>query len=430
MNWTRLAAPAALCLLLAACTPAAGPTPTVAPAPTAPVAPPAPTPPWTEDYDLFWDTLAENYPLWAAEERIRRNDLEDVRARYRPGAEKAQSAQDLYTVLEGIMMEVGFTGHLTVHGAQSYASVMALYRKTSDGKCRYLYDVMDNPASRAFYGYEESEDHQASAGTQSTGEPSASGNLLFQYFPDQKAACVEILSMDMSRFDEDVAELTAFYDRLEAEGYEHCIVDIRRNGGGSSPYGPVAVAAPNLTEPVSSRHYALVRGGKEVLNYLDVVKDTWPLYPIEDLPVEDLPALHPDDLALATHFMTIDVGLEGRTLAETPAFTGRFWLLTSPRVYSASEYFAVFCKDTGFATLVGETTGGDGVGLNPLMCVLPNSGIVYQFSAENGLNLDGGCNEEMGTAPDIPIEKGQDALEVCLAYCAGDPPDRPDTATP
>lgn len=219
--------------------------------------------------------------------------------------------------------------------------------------------------------------------------------------------------MDMSRFEEDFAELMAFYSQMEREGYEHCIVDIRRNGGGSSPYGPMAVVAPNLTEPVESRHYALVRGGREVLDYMEVVKDSWPLYPIEELPVEDLPALHPDDLALATHFFYLDVSSYGEP-KKAPVFSGRFWLLTSPRVYSASEYFAVFCKDTGFATLVGETTGGDGIGLNPLICVLPNSGIVYQFSPENGLNLDGSCNEEVGTVPDIPMETGEDALAVCL----------------
>lgn len=91
------------------------------------------------------------------------------------------------------------------------------------------------------------------------------------------------------------------------------------------------------------------------------------------------------------------------------------WLLTSERVYSASEYFAVFCKDTGFATLVGTPTGGDGVGLMPFMHALPNTGICFQFSAQNGLNLDGACNEEFGTAPDIAVTPDQDALEVCLA---------------
>ena len=89
-------------------------------------------------------------------------------------------------------------------------------------------------------------------------------------------------------------------------------------------------------------------------------------------------------------------------------------MLVGPGVYSASEMFAIFCKDTGFAPLVGQTTGGDGIGVDPMVCVLPNSGIAYQFTTINGLNLSGGSNQEMGTEPDIVVPVGVNALEVCL----------------
>lgn len=108
MYLPRLAVPAALCLFLCACTPAPSPAPTAAPRPSSTESSAAT--PWTEDYNLFWDTLAENYPLWAVEERVRNNSMEELRIRYRPGAERAQSAQDLYKVLKGCMMEVDYTG--------------------------------------------------------------------------------------------------------------------------------------------------------------------------------------------------------------------------------------------------------------------------------------------------------------------------------
>jgi len=41
-------------------------------------------------------------------------------------------------------------------------------------------------------------------------------------------------------------------------------------------------------------------------------------------------------------------------------FNGKIWVLTNPKVYSSSENFIMFCKNTGFATLVGTSTGGDG----------------------------------------------------------------------
>ena len=85
-------------------------------------------------------------------------------------------------------------------------------------------------------------------------------------------------------------------------------------------------------------------------------------------------------------------------------FNGRIYLLVDKGVYSSSEMFAVFSKNTGFATLIGETTGGDGIATNPLLCVLPNSGYIFRFSVVMGLNHDGTCNEEFKTRPDIEVD--------------------------
>jgi hypothetical protein len=56
-----------------------------------------------------------------------------------------------------------------------------------------------------------------------------------------------------------------------------------------------------------------------------------------------------------------------------------------------------------FNTLVGETTGGDGIGDDPAICVLPNSGYIFRFTKEMGLTSDGTCNFEHKTEPDIKV---------------------------
>lgn len=58
---------------------------------------------------------------------------------------------------------------------------------------------------------------------------------------------------------------------------------------------------------------------------------------------------------------------------------------------------------TGFATLVGERTGGDGMGDDPAICVLPNSGYLFRFTKEMGLTSDGTSNFEHKTEPDIKV---------------------------
>lgn len=430
MDWKRLTAPVALCLLLAACTPAAGPAPTAAPVPTAPVATPAPTTPWTEDYDLFWDILDENYPYLSAAARITGEDYGQVREEYRPYAQQARSAPELLWVIQQCGKTFQGTGHLLVFDSGWYANYMAAYDSDTP-KSAYLHAQIDTPQARALYGYEPP-DEAASVETgtiRSAGLPVSldSDNLNARLYPEEGAAYVAVASMARD-YAPDQAVLADFFRDICAQGYEHCILDIRGNGGGSDSYWRRCIVDPNGGGGSTTKNYALIKGPLSTA-YFDAVG--LPLSPIGELPLDELPALAPGDLEGITHFATYE--LTRPSEEGGPLFPGRFWLLVDGAVYSSSEKFAMFCKQSGFATLVGTETGGDGVGIDPLLCALPHSGICFRFSAENGLNLDGGCNEEMGTAPDIPIEKGQDALEVCLAYCAGDLPDpsvRPDTATP
>lgn len=69
-----------------------------------------------------------------------------------------------------------------------------------------------------------------------------------------------------------------------------------------------------------------------------------------------------------------------------------------------------------FATLVGENTGGIGLNLlsSRLYLKLPESNMLIQSDMTYGLNPDGSCHDEVGTAPDIYNLPGKDALETCL----------------
>lgn len=90
-------------------------------------------------------------------------------------------------------------------------------------------------------------------------------------------------------------------------------------------------------------------------------------------------------------------------------FKGKIYLLVDGQVFSSSEAFAAFAKSTGFATLVGERTGGDGLGDDPAICVLSNSGYVFRFTKEMGLTSNGTCNFEHKTEPDITVSAGMNS---------------------
>lgn len=204
-------------------------------------------------------------------------------------------------------------------------------------------------------------------------------NQVIRYFPEQNAAYVRI--KHMTNDPDDGKELLDFFATLEERGYEHCIIDIRGNTGGNTMHWMAYIVGPNFAE----------------------------------LPLEELPELCPEDLEGVDSFLVMENGTMKITYGafEPPLYTGRFWLLTDGLVYSSSEGLAANAKASGFATLVGERTGGNGIGYSPVIRCLPNTGICFRYDSGLGLNPDGSANSEVGTAPDYECESGQ-ALDYCL----------------
>lgn len=107
-------------------------------------------------------------------------------------------------------------------------------------------------------------------------------------------------------------------------------------------------------------------------------------------------------------------------------YRGRVFVLVDDGVFSAAETFAAFCKASGWATLVGECTGGDGIGFDPSTLTLPNSGMYILYSTTLGLNPDWSVNEQVHTRPDVLVERAPEDLLRYLRVCAAGPLPGPD----
>lgn len=130
-----------------------------------------------------------------------------------------------------------------------------------------------------------------------------------------------------------------------------------------------------------------------------------------------LPKVNREDLAEVNYYKPLSL--------EIPPATGKklcncqLFLLVDGGVYSAADGFAMFCKATRFATVIGSNTGGDGGGRNVYRIKLPKSGLILQFRAMHGLNPDGSSNVEFGTTPDViysDIPDFNSPLSLCLGY--------------
>ena len=99
--------------------------------------------------------------------------------------------------------------------------------------------------------------------------------------------------------------------------------------------------------------------------------------------------------------------------------SARRWVLIDGGVYSSADKFACFCRSTGWATLVGTRTSGDGMGATPVLILLPESGLLVRFSVMAGENPDGSINAAAGTAPDLLCIRDVLPLNRCLEEIRG-----------
>ncbi|UTC75293.1 S41 family peptidase [Treponema sp. OMZ 792] len=197
---------------------------------------------------------------------------------------------------------------------------------------------------------------------------------------------------------------------IETANYKHIIIDIRNNGGGRSE-NYEAIISPHITKDMNIVFYGLYNENKYADAYLDMN-----YMEIEKIEKYELPNIENSSTIKNNKAYKLKNVISSRPImGYEPCEDKKFWLLVDGGVYSEADRFAYVCKATGFATVVGTNTGGAGTnGKSPAYIVLPNSGLLIKFDGLYGLNEEGYCSDEFGTAPDIYNLPGKSALGTCL----------------
>ncbi len=176
------------------------------------------------------------------------------------------------------------------------------------------------------------------------------------------------------------------------------ILDIQGNSGGNSMIWQRELVPPLMTGDITYTTYGAVRDGQLVKEFYGFMLK---LAKTKNIP--DLPALPPEVKDTAWHYVFIKSKNVFKA-SKHPVFNGKIYLLVDSAVYSSSEKLAYFAKVSGWATVAGQNTRGDGVGSDPIVATLPNSRLIFRFAAVMGFNPDGSLNDEYGTKPDIFLD--------------------------
>ncbi len=254
---------------------------------------------------------------------------------------------------------------------------------------------------------------------------SASGNLYVTMLEGSVAyAQIRSMRQESGEIKGDVATLRKF---MEAHSPSALVLDIRGNGGGSDNYWQAMVA--------------MLASGTVSCDSGVTWRNSLFMHPfMADKRADALPAASSDKIlaAQASGGDKFPSEILTDAFAEPKAWTrkvepdnsinylGKVFLLVDGYVYSSAESFAAFCKGSKWATVVGSFTGGDGIGYDPVIVVLPNSGMAIRFSGDMGLNPDWSANEEFHTRPNVLAEWAPDDV-LRYAGTSGRPA-RPDPA--
>lgn len=378
-----------------------------------------------EDLDYLYQTLKDNYPFFGVAERKAGVNIDDNYKAYREQMKNATNDVEYWMVLTSFVSSVRGIGHLSPFDDGGFLNMRELYGNLYGTNPTFDYlkpwvDCLDNPVSEKNYAlmteamqplYDKLAKYQAEVSEYygySQGEYPP--NVTTDIIEEGKIAYMNISSLDSMSQEEDKKVIFDFYEKVA--DYDHLIIDITNNGGGSTEYSRELIIAPNIDEPLSVKNYSLIMNGENNRKFFDFdfYLDNGIAQPVSELP--PMEKMNAEDLKSLDYFMSDDVVIEPANSEKM--FKGKIWLLTSGNVYSSAEALANFCKSTGFATLVGTRTGGDGIGTDPVLVAMPNSGVIVRYSSIYGVTADGANSEEFGTEPDIWQAEGQTALDACL----------------
>ena len=343
-----------------------------------------------KDFEYMFKTIEEAYPFLEVNKRVNNVDWVANKEEYLEKIKNTTNDEEFIGAINQILSELNNDHTHLVNSKELYEYFKSGYNQTG------WYDFFDDEKVVSRY-------NSMKGNIENTKNTMVKKDVIVKDVVDKKVGYIYLPQMygvygDITEKDieSDMKIIGDYIDTLE--NHKALIIDIRGNSGGSDAYWR-SVVSKIVSDDIESKGYLAFRSGNKIMkDYLDkrnIIVDS-----IENLPKDLLENAPREVMTDFSEFMESKVVIESDNNSK---FEGNIYLLVDGMVYSSSESFSIFCKDSGFATLIGERTGGDGGGIDPILFDLENSGLIVRMASDMYLTGQGICNEEFKTTPDYKI---------------------------
>jgi len=360
-----------------------------------------------EDFEYMYKVLEENYPFFEVNKRMNGIDWLANKDIYKNRINMAMTEQEYKDALDWILSDLN-NDHTGIIGKPYYNFLRAATEPEKEKWMPWWEQL--NKESAVKRNANVNEQGKTTSANDNNAKYITLNNIDAKLLRYKKVAYLGVKKLNKLNIESDMKIIKPFLESIK--DYDALIIDIRQNGGGSSYYWSEHIVPMLINKPIKWTKYFVYRGGTFSEPFIKSLRGTGfeSLKPIEEFAKEGLTKAPPEILKDYKYYINAEEIIQPK---DSVNFRGKIYMLVDSEVYSSSEMWASFAKSTGFATLVGEKTGGDGIGQDPLICTLPNSGYVFRFPHVMGLTEDGSCNEEHKTEPDIkvPAKKTEDVSQ-------------------
>ncbi|KYH32058.1 peptidase family S41 [Clostridium tepidiprofundi DSM 19306] len=351
-----------------------------------------------EDFRYMYNILEENYVYFDVNKRLNGYDWLANKEEFEKSIMKTKDNFEFFIVLSRILKKLN-DGHTSLYFPTYVSEIRDSYNKANENSrfdpwLKILNDksvinknlqwekILKKNNIENFYSSKNEDDSYSN------------DNFETNIIEDGKIAYLKIKEMKpIYRTENQINDVYSFFKDIK--DYPYLIIDIRGNTGGTDNCWINIME--HLIDQKISLNSTLVFKGEKYPQYF-YKQSGADFSPIDELASNEN---YPEEIKNKFKYYTERIiDLEPNN---SVGFKGKIFLLVDHYVFSSAEAFASFAKGTNLATLIGEKTGGDGIGANPLIMSLPNSGLIVGFVGIMGLNPDGTSNMEMKTTPDIEL---------------------------